>query len=39
VLTLAGSIQRVPADSEEGRALRMQLRDLDAERRRLHPDD
>ncbi|MGV9769221.1 DNA primase [Microbacterium sp. NPDC003461] len=36
---LLGAIQRVPADSEEGRALRVQLRDLDAERRRLHPDD
>lgn len=36
---LLGAIQRVPADSEEGRALRMQLRDLDAERNRLTPTD
>ncbi|WP_105565156.1 DNA primase [Microbacterium halophytorum] len=36
---LLGAIQRVPADSDEGRTLRMQLRDLDAERARLTADD
>ena len=36
---LLGAIQRVPADSAEGRELRMQLRDLDAERARLLADD
>ncbi|RCS63014.1 DNA primase [Microbacterium sp. JB110] len=36
---LLGAIQRVPADSEEGRALRMQLRDLDAQKARLTLDD
>jgi len=32
---LLSAVQRVPADSEEGRALRVQLRDLDIETRRL----
>lgn len=32
---LLGAIQRVPADSEEGRAVRVALRDLDARRRTL----
>ncbi|MGB4779954.1 DNA primase [Microbacterium sp.] len=32
---LLGAIQRVPADSEEGRAVRVALRDLDARRRAL----
>ena len=32
---LLGAVQRVPADSEEGRALRVRLRDLDLERHRL----
>ena len=32
---LLGAVQRVPADSEEGRAVRVRLRDLDAERQRL----
>jgi DNA primase len=32
---LLGAVQRVPADSEEGRALRMRLRDVDVERRVL----
>ncbi|MBN9177145.1 MAG: DNA primase [Microbacterium sp.] len=32
---LLGAIQRVPAESEEGRAVRLQLRDLDARRRTL----
>ena len=32
---LLGAIQRVPAASEEGRAIRLQLRELDAERQRL----
>ena len=32
---LLGAIQRVPADSDEGRTVRMQLRELDAERQRL----
>jgi DNA primase len=32
---LLGAIQRVPADSEEGRTLRIRLRDLDRERQRL----
>ncbi len=31
---LLGAVQRVPADSDGGRALRMRLRDLDAERQR-----
>jgi DNA primase len=32
---LLGAIQRVPAASEDGRAIRLQLRELDAERQRL----
>lgn len=32
---LLGAIQRLPADSEEGRAVRIALRDLDATRRAL----
>ncbi|MGP3536601.1 DNA primase [Microbacterium sp. RD1] len=32
---LLGAIQRVPAESEEGRALRIRLRDLDRDRQRL----
>jgi DNA primase len=32
---LLGAIQRVAPDSEEGRAIRMQLRELDAERQRF----
>ena len=32
---LLGAIQRVPAASEEGRAIRLRLRELDAERQRL----
>ena len=32
---LLGAVQRVPADSEGGRALRMRLRDVDAERMRF----
>ncbi|HET8927696.1 MAG TPA: DNA primase [Microbacterium sp.] len=32
---LLGAVQRVPADSEEGRALRVRLRDLDLERHLL----
>jgi len=36
---LLGAIQRVAPDSAEGRALRVQLRDIDAERHRLQPDD
>ncbi|WP_029145475.1 DNA primase [Microbacterium luticocti] len=32
---LLGEIQRVPADSDEGRAVRLRLRELDAERQRL----
>ncbi|WP_431800716.1 DNA primase [Microbacterium sp. bgisy203] len=32
---LIGAIQRLPADSEEGRAVRLRLRDLDALRRTL----
>ncbi|WP_417511501.1 DNA primase [Microbacterium sp.] len=32
---LLGAIQRVPADSDGGRALRMRLRDIDAERQRF----
>ncbi|QEW03246.1 DNA primase [Microbacterium lushaniae] len=32
---LLGAIQRVPADSEEGRGFRIRLRDLDRERQRL----
>ena len=35
---LLGAVQRVPADSEEGRAVRVRLRDLDAERQRLMND-
>ncbi|WP_396668283.1 DNA primase [Microbacterium sp. R86528] len=35
---LLGAIQRVAPSSEEGRAIRMQLRELDAERQRLHND-
>ena len=36
---LLGAVQRVPADSEEGRALRIRLRDLDAQWRRLEGGD
>lgn len=36
---LLGAIQRVPPESEEGRALRVRLRDLDAERARLASED
>ena len=32
---LLGAMQRVPAESDEGRALRVRLRDIDAERARL----
>lgn len=32
---LLGAIQRVSADSDGGRALRMRLRDIDAERQRF----
>jgi DNA primase len=32
---LLGAIQRVPADSAGGRALRVRLRDIDAERQRF----
>ncbi|NLF15992.1 MAG: DNA primase, partial [Lentisphaerae bacterium] len=32
---LLGAVQRVPAESDQGRALRVRLRDVDAERRRL----
>jgi DNA primase len=32
---LLGAIQRVPADSEEGRSIRLQLRELDARRQAL----
>ncbi|MFT4229026.1 MAG: DNA primase [Microbacterium sp.] len=32
---LLGAVQRVPADSAEGRQVRVRLRDLDVERRRL----
>ncbi|WP_045264881.1 DNA primase [Microbacterium oxydans] len=32
---LLGAVQRVPADSDGGRALRMRLRDIDAERQRF----
>ena len=32
---LLGAIQRLPAESEEGRAVRVALRDLDARRRSL----
>src|SRR5690606_25904729 len=32
---LLGAVQRVPADSDGGRALRMRLRDLDIERQRF----
>ncbi|MGZ8805456.1 MAG: DNA primase, partial [Microbacterium sp.] len=35
---LLGAIQRVAADSEEGRAIRVRLRELDAERQRLASD-
>lgn len=35
---LLGAIQRVPAESEEGRAIRLRLRELDAERSRLEID-
>jgi DNA primase len=36
---LLGAIQRVDADSEEGRSVRMSLRELDAARQRLAEDD
>ncbi|MFJ2552865.1 DNA primase [Microbacterium sp. NPDC087591] len=32
---MLGAVQRVPADSDGGRALRMRLRDIDAERQRF----
>jgi DNA primase len=32
---LLGAVQRVPADSDGGRALRVRLRDLDMERQRF----
>jgi DNA primase len=35
---LLGAIQRVAPDSEEGRGIRMRLRELDAERQRLTAD-
>lgn len=35
---LLGAVQRVPADSDEGRIVRMRLRDLDADRQRLMAD-
>ncbi len=35
---LLGAIQRVAPDSEEGRGIRMRLRELDAERQRLSAD-
>ena len=35
---LLGAIQRVAPDSEEGRAIRMRLRELDAERQRFTTD-
>ena len=35
---LLGEIQRVPPESEEGRAVRLRLRELDAERQRLVAD-
>ena len=35
---LLGAIQRVSADSDEGRAVRIELRELDAERQRLLAD-
>ena len=35
---LLGAIQRVPADSEEGRGIRIRLRELDARRRTLAED-
>ncbi|MCX6501205.1 MAG: DNA primase [Microbacterium sp.] len=35
---LLGAIQRVPADSEEGRAVRVQLREIDAQRQLLVGD-
>ncbi|WP_435526293.1 hypothetical protein [Microbacterium elymi] len=35
---LLGAVQRVPADSEEGRAVRLQLRELDADRQRLRAE-
>jgi DNA primase len=36
---LLGAIQRVHADSEEGRRVRLRLREIDAERQRLLDDD
>lgn len=36
---LLGAIQRVAPDSEEGRTIRMRLRELDAERQRLAAED
>ena len=32
---LLGAVQRVPADSDGGRALRVRLRDIDVERQRF----
>jgi len=36
---LLGAIQRVPADSEQGRRIRLRLRELDVERQRLDAED
>lgn len=36
---LLGAIQRVPAASEEGRAIRLRLRELDAQRQQLADED
>ena len=35
---LLGAVQRVPADSTEGRGIRLRLRELDLERQRLAAD-
>ena len=36
---LLGAIQRVPPDSEEGRTVRLRLREIDADRQRLLDDE
>ncbi|MDZ8172830.1 DNA primase [Microbacterium xanthum] len=36
---LLGAIQRVPADSEQGRRIRLRLRELDVERQRIDAED
>ncbi|GAA2014246.1 DNA primase [Microbacterium ulmi] len=36
---LLGAIQRVSPDSEQGRGIRLRLRELDIERQRLHADE